>query len=538
MTTSPAPGCPATTTSTDDVRSAAELDRVLAQIEETRGVLVEGSLDEVAQIERRAEDLGDVELQWRARLVRADILERQGQLDEAAKLLWQANEFALSHGRRRLLARSHFLLARTHRDLGDMPSYLEHTVDAVENLADEDPAALRALYVTRLADALAESGSLDAARVRYRQAEDIAVDAGDSTRRVLTLNNLAYVEYLNGEPERAQVAMDRLRRICTEEGIPLDAHTLDTIACIELALGRHADAKHSARASIEVHRSVDVPEVSGLPELLLTLAVAQRHLGEHAAAQESLDEARSLCEQHGLASARVQVDEQQAELFAATGRFEEAFEAHKAFHRAERALMSQQREAQARVRQAMFETSEARQQADQFRDQARRDPLTGLYNRRYVNESLPSLLAGGTGEDVPIVAALLDLDHFKRVNDTRSHQTGDEVLEVVARIFSATVTELVSSSASTNAFAARMGGEEFLVVLTGLPPRDAQVHLERLRRRVAEHDWEPLTGDLPVTVSIGVAVAGRDTQSTLLRRADDALYEAKRAGRNTVRRAD
>jgi two-component system cell cycle response regulator len=158
------------------------------------------------------------------------------------------------------------------------------------------------------------------------------------------------------------------------------------------------------------------------------------------------------------------------------------------------------------------------------------DSLTGLYNRRYLSVHLDGLMTrvaeGGMGPAL----LLLDLDCFKRVNDTYGHAAGDDVLrEVTARV-----------SRHVRAFDlfARYGGEEFVVVLPDTDRRVAEVVAERLRTVVAE---EPIkVGDpaveLAITMSIGLAVTedARETTASLLRRADEALYAAKAAGRNRV----
>nr|BFE70869.1 hypothetical protein GCM10020092_041700 [Actinoplanes digitatis] len=123
--------------------------------------------------------------------------------------------------------------------------------------------------------------------------------------------------------------------------------------------------------------------------------------------------------------------------------------------------------------------------------------------------------------------AIADLDHFKRINDQCSHQIGDRVLVAVAG--------LLLEAAAAPGFAARLGGEEFLVVIAGPDDAGAALRLDELRRAVAEHDWAPLTGGLPVTVSLGVATAALGSDpSPVLARADRALYAAKHGGRNRV----
>ena len=178
----------------------------------------------------------------------------------------------------------------------------------------------------------------------------------------------------------------------------------------------------------------------------------------------------------------------------------------------------------------MFETAEAREDAERFREQARRDPLTGLRNRRYVDEHLPALIAEAIATRTPLTLAMIDLDHFKQINDTLSHGTGDQVLVAVADLISRTVPA---------GFAARIAGEEFVLVLPGTALAHAARQLEELRITIGSCDWRPVTGDLSVTVSIGAASTEdlgpeEASQTTLLAEADRNLYGAKHAGRNRV----
>ncbi|NUB16149.1 PleD family two-component system response regulator [Azospirillum brasilense] len=156
------------------------------------------------------------------------------------------------------------------------------------------------------------------------------------------------------------------------------------------------------------------------------------------------------------------------------------------------------------------------------------DSLTGVFNRRYINAHLPRLLERAIDNHKPVAILLFDIDHFKVVNDSYGHIVGDEVLKEVS--------SRASRNLRTFDLVARLGGEEFVVIL---PDTDADAALtvaERLRTRIADTLFKVSAdvGEIPVTVSIGVAVGGRlgDTAEGLIRRADEALYEAKRAGRN------
>jgi len=159
----------------------------------------------------------------------------------------------------------------------------------------------------------------------------------------------------------------------------------------------------------------------------------------------------------------------------------------------------------------------------QLREQAVRDPLTGLHNRRFFEQMKPLLLAEARQAGKPLTAVMLDLDHFKRLNDTHGHQTADVVLQRLAAVL------LRGTRPASDVF--RLGGEEFLVLLTGLTARQAQPRIEDWRAMLDEEVSGLGIGR--VTFSAGIASYPADAAGweDLLRRADTALYAAKLAGR-------
>jgi diguanylate cyclase (GGDEF)-like protein len=320
--------------------------------------------------------------------------------------------------------------------------------------------------------------------------------------------------------------MQRMRDVSARSGRALGANELDTFARVEMMSERY-DLVEKALAGVAEDRLV-ANEGDAAAECLLTLTEARRLDGRYADAQSALDQAIELAEGRGLARLRARCRQEQAALFAAAGHFREAYEEHLLFHADSTALHSTQREARARALQAVFEANEARRASEHFREMAHRDALTGLYNRRYVNERLPALLNEAAARSAPISVAIADLDHFKRINDTLSHATGDTVLQQVGK--------LLQEAAFGPAVAARMGGEEFLLIFPGINAEEASVRCERLRLRIRAHPWSPITGSHAVTTSIGVTTAadGRATVSALLSQADRNLYAAKRAGRDRV----
>jgi diguanylate cyclase (GGDEF)-like protein len=511
------------------VAGVAELEVELDDLENHEGHDVDALLARASAAAEAADRLGETVLGHRARLVQADMRRRAGDVGHAARTFLATRLWAELNSCRPLLARSHFHLALTFHYLGDHAASLEHALGAVELLDDDAPHGLRIIYLIRLANSLAEAGSTDAARDRYRQAERIAVGIGDLTRQLLVLNNLAYTEHEAGNIDTAAAAVGRMHTVARAIGRDFLVVERDTIANIQISLGDHAAAEETLRDIDDAPRWFEAHDFA---DAALTLALAQRRLGALDRAQASLDRCRAVCAEHGLAGVRVRVLAEQAELYAATGDHRNAFEEYKRFHAATEELRSTQQEARARARQAMFETAEARRDAERYREQARRDPLTGLYNRRFVDERLPQAIADAAAAHTPLTVALLDLDHFKRINDTLSHDVGDRVLVAVADLLT---TE--QDSQNTDGFVARMGGEEFLLVLPGAGPGEAPQRLEAFRRAVAAYPWGAITGDLPVTVSIGAVSAvpgGGDTQAALLAEADRRLYAAKRGGRDRV----
>ena len=162
---------------------------------------------------------------------------------------------------------------------------------------------------------------------------------------------------------------------------------------------------------------------------------------------------------------------------------------------------------------------------EQLQRLASEDPLTGLYNRRIGMEWLQQEFARHRRSHKPLSLMMVDIDHFKRVNDSYGHLNGDRVLVELAGMIKASVREYD--------VAVRYGGEEFLIILADCNRGAAQVVAERLRQRAEGHRVIVEAGTaIDFTLSIGVAELGDETPDQFISRADDALYQAKQTGRN------
>ncbi|MBN1631400.1 MAG: GGDEF domain-containing protein, partial [Thermoleophilia bacterium] len=162
----------------------------------------------------------------------------------------------------------------------------------------------------------------------------------------------------------------------------------------------------------------------------------------------------------------------------------------------------------------------------ELRRQALTDPLTHIMNRRAILMRLSEEMARAPRQGLPLSVGMLDIDHFKLVNDEYGHAGGDYVLQAV-------VDRTLKALRPYDALG-RVGGEEFLIVMPGVGPRDAEIVLERIRKIVRATAIEIQGTELMVTVSIGGAVAARESMDEFIHRADDALYRAKGSGRDRI----
>lgn len=181
--------------------------------------------------------------------------------------------------------------------------------------------------------------------------------------------------------------------------------------------------------------------------------------------------------------------------------------------------------------QDVFEALTYRQRYEQVRQRMVRDALTGLYNRGYFDEILPRAVAHAARYQEPLSLLLVDTDHFKTINDTHSHITGDRVLRVVA--------DTLGEHARASDTVCRFGGDEFIVILSSADASAASAFAERFRRRLRER-VRAATPPLPVdevTATVGIATFLEDDVASaddLVRLADSRLYVGKRAGRDRV----
>jgi diguanylate cyclase (GGDEF)-like protein len=163
-----------------------------------------------------------------------------------------------------------------------------------------------------------------------------------------------------------------------------------------------------------------------------------------------------------------------------------------------------------------------------LREQAIRDPLTNLFNRRYLEETLDHEMARASREGYSICIMMIDLDHFKKVNDTYGHEAGDKVLKAIA--------STLAVETRRGDFACRYGGEEFVIVMPNMDSQPAYERAENLRNTLNSLYIPYGIYSLTITISMGIASfpANGLTREAILRAADKAMYAAKEAGRDHI----
>jgi diguanylate cyclase (GGDEF)-like protein len=481
----------------------------------------EGLLERVAAVQRAAVEAGDERHALLARLVRADVDNRNGRWAEGL----QTGYALLNESSDRIVvAHAHAVLAGGLWRLGDNAEAMEHAFQADRLLVEGDPLALRVDHAIIFAVHVNDQRVGRASEEEYRVAQSLAERLGRPDLIIANLNNWAWACLQNGDPAAALVLAHRMLALADASHLLLNTSCVDTVARILMADGQHRRAAEILEAALVAAPSTDR---DGVPSCLVALAEVRRTDGELAAAIDLLHRCRRMTVSAGLAEMDAVALRLLATCHAESGDFESAYREMVEFQEAWTIRRSEQSEALASVTHARFAVDEARRDSERFRKLAERDPLTGLWNRRRCDAHLAARLEVPSIGRTPFSVAILDLDHFKLINDDHSHAIGDDVLRQVASLL-LQVVEPVGR-------AGRQGGEEFALFLDADPAAAARI-CERLRLVIAGHSWSDLAAGLRVTASIGVTTLRPDDDGrAVMARADSLLYAAKNSGRNRVR---
>jgi len=480
-----------------------------------------------------ADAAGDTDMLANALYLRGYLRSVQGELAAALTDLRRAHQLYLRLDQARRMANVLNAIAIVYNRMGDHAQARDYYRQSLKTLVAHDALREQAVTLHNLGRATENLGDLAAAREAYEAAlaasRQIDFPRGEAyaQRGLASLANgagdaTAALAHLDAADARAGNAPDeRLRaQILLQRGIALRL------------LKRPTESAQALERALRIFAAAD--SRNELAATYGALAATHAAAGDWRAAYER--ESAYRIESDKLL--RRQIDQRFATLkieFDTAAKERENTLLQRENRAAEMALAQEQRANQLKVVALALAAVlllalallvlRQRRTGQAMRSLALTDELTGLPNRRRVLARLGELLAHA---DAPCAVLLADLDHFKRINDEHGHLVGDEVLKLVA----ARLTEAVREPVVVG----RLGGEEFLVVLPDTTLEAARQAAERIRESVAATDTQRWPGRPALTISLGVAVSNGagDSVSAMLSRADAALYDAKRAGRNRV----
>ncbi|TFD83032.1 tetratricopeptide repeat-containing diguanylate cyclase [Cryobacterium psychrotolerans] len=475
---------------------------------------------------------------------------RLGEHEASVKEGLLALEFLTGSGDLVRQSKLHCILALAFTETHLNETALRHAVSALDAARACDSPTLEFWALSRAGMVHEALGDPQYGLELGRQALALARTLDDPEARFAGLNNLGDACLTVA---RAQLAQGQSASLALQEALALVEESVQMAHEQAHSFWEMIARTNLVSILIELERYVEAREQAGLVKGLAQ-AQSSRYmelsndaqLAEIVRAEGNLDEAVTMMEAQ-LADPDaeqnpaliIELHKSLFEMHKASGRFEQALAHHEqmdvrmldmtiqtaglqsqmlintieiehAHHEAERSRIEAQME---RIR------------AEELDHEAHTDPLTRLPNRRALDRELPPLM--GDERAKPLCAAMIDLDHFKRVNDEYGHATGDQVLTAMSNLLRAVTRD--------TDLAVRVGGEEFLLIFAHTSLEQAELVCERLLASVRTYPWETIAPGLTCTVSAGVSqLKPFEVVSEWLARSDAALYEAKRAGRDRV----
>lgn len=438
-------------------------------------------------------------------------------------------------------ARVRNLLGITFRQLSDYGRALEMYELALKGFRECGDKRWQARVISNIGNIEIQLGNPSVALELFDQALGIRREIGDEEGVGFDLNNAAFGHIQRArelaaggdtasaqlEAERALKLLDRALVVAREhEYRRLEAICLQTMGEAYLAMARPEVALAMADEFLALAAAANDKWIEAYG--LACVGEIRHQLGQNVPAIATLSRALEAFEALGARDEVARVLRIASQAHEAGGDLTAALACLRRSNTIERQLKNEETERRARAIASRRRVEHASQEAERYRRLALEDSLTGLGNRRQLDERLAALLREAQARGSVVTVALADVDHFKGINDRFSHAVGDEVLRCVG--------EILRSHCRLGDFAGRYGGEEFVLVFRGFDMRGAAEACERVRRDVEAWAWSTIHPHLRVTLSIGLSSSTSFPHAQgLLDAADHWLYEAKHHGRNQVR---
>jgi len=505
-------------------------------------------------------ELPALEVRARAALVQLDL--SAGAVPDAVRHAQRCMALCGAPADTGMRARALLAQARVALNLGSTDEALSHLEAALPLVEACGEPMLGYVCRNLMGIILSDLGQPEAAIAWHLGARDDALRAGQARSASSALANvggrwldIAGRAHARGEPDRAQQAWKQAIESCDAaeaSAIDTGSQTAQFVAVANRAAARGQLGQTDA--AIDGFKQAAVlaegaGEMTGT--LQMAVLVAELHLNQGDAALARAEAEAAIARAHVLGTRKSlealhlivsSIDEANGDFASALLHHKQMFEVHKAVaadqaaQRAqvmavrletERALAEAEHE-RSRAHGLATENAELAQRAVTLGEEALQDALTGLANRRRLDAALAHRHADAVSRDMPLCAALLDVDRFKQINDRHSHAVGDQVLRQVGAILRA--------QCRGEDLPARYGGEEFVLLFADVGPVRAADICERIRREIQDFEWHSIAPGLAVTASFGVCdIALEAGPEEGMARADALMYEAKTAGRNRVR---
>jgi diguanylate cyclase (GGDEF)-like protein len=443
----------------------------------------------------------------------------------AARRLWSQLDDAVELAR--IEAVETFLLL----DSGLSDDAFEMATLAVATAESGDDPAVLAFALNARGVTLAVCRQVSMAVPLLERAISVAAGAGTGGHHAFALLNLGFcymklAEEAEAHEDAASMDLWLDRAVAATTEAIAAAEDFGDLWILRVALGNCAEM-YALRGDVtsamsHLDRSASVPGEGGASlriHYLYTLAKARLRSGDLDGAEEAARQSLDLADETGQIDHQLNAASQLGSVLEARGRFEEALAFQKRYHALYVRQSGETTHRLAKAAELRAETRELRARASALAAEALMDALTGMPNRRSFERKVEDL-AGSA-----YALAIVDLDHFKSVNDQYSHLVGDDVLRRVSRTLEAHMAEL--------GFAARLGGEEFVLLLPHCDTEAAVAVVENVRLALRDINWGDVAPGLLTTASVGLCSTAETSHHTdIMITADMRLYAAKRSGRD------
>jgi len=447
--------------------------------------------------------------------------------EEALPIALKANQLSQQIGDKYLIGSIQSLLGRIYWHIDDFATAMDYYLNALKLGHTKDHPDLEISLINGLG--MVQYGLENYVEsLGYFKACLEKAGKDDTTGRADANNNIAYVLHMLGRDLEAVEYAEAALRLFTQIGSYVGKlHTYHSLGAIHFALRNYDQAMKYLQAGLDLSRQ----NTSQLLELTFISEISRIHQieGNLDQAEEELLLALQSAEKINSLTNISLIHERLTGVYKERQDYKSALKHFEAFHAAFKKIFNDKSDKRVKNLEILHQVESARKQAELYRELAGTDSLTNLVNRRQFLEIAEVAVQRVKNAKGQLAILMLDIDHFKNVNDQYGHKAGDEVLSAVAAS--------IKQSLRPRDVAGRYGGDEFIVLVNGASSDQCFMIAERIRREVAQQAFHFGQAVVRLTISLGLVWMNPERLSPLdglINCADQALYGAKRQGRNCV----